>query len=908
MSDVLNICDEISDLLSKSTNSNIEVEVKIRNVSSQEFELFLEYLMKKFKHEKIYSIDMYSGEKRYSFMDNKYYETSKKQLMKPKFIEVNNKTLKFTVSEEKNKLLKDQTVKTYDFSRRKERYRFKIGNFYLDLTEVYSDDINEYTNEFEIEIVDTEKYSSKDFSSIIREYLKIFTTSFNDLIKFCNLSLSDGKEKENRFLVRKFISKPRDLLKKDVSAPDSILKNFTVSVKADGIPYFLIFHKMRIFLVSPKADLEVILLGPNENKKLDNSIFSGELVKREDFKDTTATDFMKVFLVYDTIIISDKNVSKKNYDIRFRLVKKVEGLEIILEGVKKIQVMEKKIFFLGDNSVEFYKSFNNCYQEKKSIFYKDDGYIFTPIDSPFVPEGQKERFKIKSLSKFLDVCKFKPIGKRSIDFIINNGLIYYFDNSSKSLQVFRKMKYSLEFSEDIEDKIVEFFPVIKDGNVVSLEPRRIRKDKEYPNDKKQVFEIYNSYYEKNPIDETTLLGKDTVLMRDYNNKTIKDGLISTLDGFIIDMGAGRGGDINKFGANEKIKKIISVEPNLEFAKEFKSRLEKSNYKNKFSILPGVKSEDTKEIIRGMDFFPKTMKGENLTITFMLSLTYFWESQENLMRLVTTIKNIRDEYKRREGDKDVKIIYYTINGYKVESFFSELGKNTVRLNTIFLEFDGKNTLKVDMSDSKTAKDVTEHLVKLDQLFDLLGCQNTIDKPVKVPENVLMSENERKYLSLCSYGTADVPIDYDKDSPLDRIPIYKKIGVEKDGLILAKGEDIKEEIKNIGDNFFRIGTLDFGISLVHSILKLISEDYRSFNVYDRLKMANDISLEIEDINDLKEVSNFFKLSIRYFQGKKSETVGKKYETIIYLNKCSDDTYEPIVYIDLEEVKYVFYKFDN
>ena len=911
MSELVNICDQISTFLEQyQKNDNIEVEVKFRDITKEVFKVFLSHLKKTLKYSKIHSLDMYSGDKRYSFVDDNYYETSKKELLRH-FITINDRLLKFTVSEEKNKLLKNQPVKTFDFSRRKDRYRFKINNFYIDLTEVYVDREMETSYEIEIEVVDQTKYSSKDFSSIIDKYLKVISINHSNLIRFCNLCLSDGKSKDNEKITWRFVSRPRDLLKIDVTEPNSILNNYAVSVKADGVPYFLVFYIMKIFLISSKPEIKPIFIGQNNNKSLNNSLFSGELIDREDFTDKSYTDFSKVFLVYDTITIGNKNVSSKNYDIRFSYIQRINDLEIKEEGVKKIKILEKKIFILGDNSEEFYKNFRKCYEEKKKVFFKDDGYIFTPIESPYITEGQIQRRNIKSLSKFKDVCKFKPIEKRSIDFIVYDGMIHYVKIDKKGLKhpkSFKKMKYSLDFPEDLNDKIVEFFPVMEDGNIVSLEPRRIRYDKSQPNNEDVVEEIYKSYTENNPITEDTLLEKDTILMRAYNGK-IKKNLIDSLKDYVIDIGSGKGGDISKFGKNKKILKVLSVEPDKNFTKEFKERLSNTRFPAKFQLLDGVKGEDGYHIVRGMNFFPTSMRDKDLNITFMASLSYFWKSESDLEKLVKTLRMIREEYKKRGGNKNINFVYFTIDGYKVFELFKKHDTDDIKLNTISLKFDGLNTLEVDIPDSKTAKNLEEYLVKLDQLFVKLSMKNIMKKDERVPKNYLMSEAERTYIGLWSSGSAGMPlIQISKDLSLERIYVDTEEGIEKDGIVLAGGEDTVEEIKNIGNDYFRVGTLDFNLSAIHSILKLIDEKYRSTDIYQRMRMAEDIASELDDPGDLTELSKYFNIGIKYFKGEESKNFGDKYGTMVYLNKCRDGSYEPVVLMNSDEVRYVFHKFDN
>ena len=134
-------------------------------------------------------------------------------------------------------------------------------------------------------------------------------------------------------------------------------------------------------------------------------------------------------------------------------------------------------------SESFYEGFRKCHEHKKGFIYHDDGYIFTPVSSPYLAAGQfKTKERKRQLSKFPDVCKFKPVEKRSIDFKIKRRKTYTFlIREIKEKLLFDKLKFSLDFREEIEGKIVEFFPVFT-GKDVIMKPERIREDKKFPND------------------------------------------------------------------------------------------------------------------------------------------------------------------------------------------------------------------------------------------------------------------------------------------------------------------------------------------------------------------------------------------------------------------------------------------
>ena len=292
----------------------------------------------------------------------------------------------------------------------------------------------------------------------------------------------------------------------------------------------------------------------------------------------------------------------------------------------------------------------------------------------------------------------------------------------------------------------------------------------------------------------------------------------------------------------------------------------------------------------MDFFPKNMKGLQLNIVFMISLSFFWSSEENLLKLANTINSITKEYKRRKGNRDVNIVFFTINGYQVEKYFKKLGKLEVNLNTIFLQFNGKNQVEVEIKDSKTVPRQTEYLVKLDQLFDLIGAEEIEIKSPKV-FNILMSEAELTYLSLFSFGSAKLSREVELIYPPERIKVNEDVGIDIDDKILAKGEDTLSLVPYLGENIYRVGTLNQGDSYYHSILKLTSEEYRSGDVYKRIEMVE--SMDKNKIN--------FKIIV--YEGDSKKIVTRKKEDIINLNKCIDGTYEPLIKLEGEEVIYSF-----
>ena len=148
------------------------------------------------------------------------------------------------------------------------------------------------------------------------------------------------------------------------------------------------------------------------------------------------------------------------------------------------------------------------------------------------------------------------------------------------------------------------------------------------------------------------------------------------------------------------------------------------------------------------------------------------------------------------------------------------------------------------------------------------------------NILMSKPEKDYISLFSYGSASITSQVEIIEVLERIPIDEDVGIEEDGKILAKDEDTIKNVSYLGKNVYRIGTLDLGDSLLHSVMKLINEEYRDANVYERI----DIVEKYKDETDLKSLSSDLEINIRIYHGDDMEQISDSFTETINLLKCT------------------------
>ena len=98
-----------------------------------------------------------------------------------------------------------------------------------------------------------------------------------------------------------------------------------------------------------------------------------------------------------------------------------------------------------------------------------------------------------------------------------------------------------------------------------LVPSRVRHDKIKPNSYDIASDIWSDILL--PIDNETMKGNTLLLMKRYHNR-IKRELFVGNGKYLLDIGSGRGGDINKWKGFDK---IVAVEPNPEHIKELRRR-------------------------------------------------------------------------------------------------------------------------------------------------------------------------------------------------------------------------------------------------------------------------------------------------------------------------------------------------
>ena len=866
---------DISVLLKRNQDilDYIEMEVKIRDSRKDNKLKILEerLLDDNYKLIKTQSIDYYIKKDRITYKDGKYYNTSKKELIKPLFI----RDLKFTMVKEK--LEETQEPQIYDFLRKKKRRSYQKNNFSIDITEI----LDENKTELEVEVLKAKDFNFEKLNNLLDYIFNILFDGNPNLIE--NFTIAMGRKEDSIDKVQDLFSKARDLEYRDLTH-DGILQPFTISAKADGKTAFLYFNEIATYLVYVNSG-EFFKIAPLD-KKLSNSLFVGEIIESEKLKKHIQEEFL--FLPYDCLRFQNEDIRYSNYLVRYKICQKLYN-----KVFGNLLIQQKKLITYQTDTASFNQAIIDIYKSFSKLDYQTDGIILTPINSPYVTAGQLNSYKKNKnpdrvLSKYLDVIKYKLPDDLTIDFLAKEDGPHTNKGLFKGTKLYPVEDYSFQIPKEMIGDVVEFKPHQEADKIIYKFERNRTKDdgKKKPNNFRVAETLWRLRH--NPIELSVLEGRDIKLMRKYHNQ-IKSRIIENLSGYVVDIGSGNGADMPKYLKNRKIKDALFIEPNPEFLEEFKRRKSQERlYGKEYRLIKGG-GEDTALIIQNIEeaLLPKMDKKDNLNINMMISLSFFWKDKQFLKSLANTILSIKDLYYQKDLQGDVYFNFLTIEGHHLKKLFSERG-NQIKLNNIYIRKVSDNEVFINIKESKTVKDQTEYFVYLEQLFDLIDFEKVYLKELKNdnPSDYILSKNEEIYSSLFVYGSTKF---VDKSFKYQSLEVNETKGKKIEGKLLALGDDqiqklpseIEKRLKL--DNLYRIATMKKESSLKHAFLKILNESYRDNDVHTRRKIVNKFPLDsLEDLPVKTIVIS--KDNIEEFNQEKDKT--------IYLLKNEDGYYEPII----------------
>lgn len=445
--------------------------------------------------------------------------------------------------------------------------------------------------------------------------------------------------------------KPRDLVYGGIVGNTSIRKDlqnvltanktgtsYALTYKADGLRKLLIIHKTGIWLVYPPYEYNLVMDVTTKAAQLDLLLnkFSGTVLDGEQVESKKSSHR---YVAFDCLALQgNSGVQRSSYLERLKIptsLSRVLQTNVLSVDIKK--TVELK------TPEDFFSNVNSFLNEKDKLDYPEDGLMFIPIDVIYNPHSDDLPLKDRVLTHVPDTCKWKPVGDITIDFVLkripgNKIELYSYDKVSKQNVPF----HGDQINPLTPDMIAYDDPMligVDPKQVVEFEwrndkfyPRKLRTDKLVPNDIQVALDDWKDIMD--PVTEEYIRGQNLNMSFAYHNR-IKRDLYKQIPigSSILDIGSGRGGDINKWIPLNN--KIVAVEPNAENREEFLRRLKIYNMENRVRLVP-TGGEDTVAISKAVkEFIPG---GKVDVVTLMLSMSFFWASESHLEALIQTIVN------------------------------------------------------------------------------------------------------------------------------------------------------------------------------------------------------------------------------------------------------------------------------
>lgn len=640
----------------------------------------------------------------------------------------------------------------------------------------------------------------------------VTTTEYSEAIRAFN-NFFPREKFDRTVLYRKELPQPTNLKRDAVKN----LVAYSVTNKLNGVRMIGVFTDNYLYLIDGVNRVIKFSQSPPE--------YNGTVIDTEYFKNQV--------YAFDILFHNKQDVRPKPLDQRLNM----------LESIRLSGFSVKRFFMSGNlrqDTIDVLKIVDTDPED-------NDGVIYTPTMEPYFNNH---------------IYKWKPPSQLTIDFYaVPMGSNKYY------LQVYTK---DYKRTKKFETFIVPGFPGIieSDTNIVqgvgefewdfvkkTFRLVKPRPDKELPNFSAIAQSVWDDI--QHPITREILLEllqinqegarpgvkkDDRDANRKYHN-IIKRDLIMTYmkDGTVIDLGAGKGGDLNKY-QDAKVKQLYAVEPNPVNIAEMSRRLSSMpqsalDFKNRVVMIP-ARAQDTQLIAT-------EMKGRKVSGGAMFfSLSFFFENAMVLNGLLATID--------RFIDKDGVFVGTTIDGNRVKELFNTRKSPIVNLDAI--------TLKKDYEDFKDNEPIG---FGRRVLFKYSGSQTVADEQVEYLVDWNMFVNKLTDLGFVVenssyFNTPDYLTENEKTaSSLYRQFVFRRTrekvvqkaieAQKKKHLGMAKVGENRKLASVLSNDLVRTGTHANGDCFFHAVLTSINADYRKAPAAQQVEMARTMRATLETSMD-------------------------------------------------------------
>lgn len=708
--------------------------------------LAIEKRLKQYPVENVNTIDYFQGGDRYTLdEETKIVIKSTKTKLTEESLDNGIYNVKTALSKECNE--RSDIPLEYNFTRIKNRRRYSVApQIVVDVTEV-----NKTKIELEVETVDMDSLDSfKEVCEMVNEMLlsAMAVSYYNGY----GLSQDDKKFHSKDFygtLDRRIAYNPRNFKKEDFvyggllpSDCDSSHPTYTITPKLDGLRKNLIICKAGVYLArSSFSEIPIIdKVGKFGSSKC--SIVDGELMEGN------------VFVPFDCIAFENSsNIQNKSHRERLLV-----AMKLCSQTRCDLTFFYKAFVRITENVEE---SLDKIEKYSETLKYPTDGYIITPNEWDYKAikfiESKKYVGKRRTLVNIPDVCKLKPFEKLTIDFYFDlsgNPFVRKDDDVTSMTKFggterspFGKSNYSLENVE--RGKVNEMYPTIQcvDGEqTIVMLFERVRDDKS-ANLMESAQGVWRDIH--SPIDLDTLRGRDMKFMRLKQNE-VKRKVLEVIEkgSYVVDIGSGNGGVLHTFN-DQGVDKMISLDVSEKNMKEFHRRWDMMKETSKMKIttlLTGGEDHDTiKNTLENI--IDENIEGKKLYITSMLSLSFFFSSEEMLRGLRKTIDECAKVWKEK-GGSEATFLFYTIVGDEVLRVMKERGSTFIRLGPLTMKLvEDRDVPEVHIDyPNSIVGDQVEYLVDMPSLDPNV----TMDEKEEKVTRYILSEDEEDMYSMYKTG--------------------------------------------------------------------------------------------------------------------------------------------------------------